>query len=331
MKILTKFLLISFSLLLTVVVGFLVWLHFTPKPLFALANLIPVEAKLTPPDGFKQILSQTSATKNISYSTQQSKSRLDIYRPKEAEGPLPVILFIHGGGFFKGDKAMAKYWGPTMAAHNYAFISIDYQLAPEATIFQQLQQINEALTFLMAQQTTYNLDSQRINLSGSSAGGFLALQLASAYQNQEYAQALKLKPVPHLSFKSLLLYSAVFDLSTFQSWDNDPFTDYLISKFGWGLTGEADWQQDPTLANLLNLNRHITNDLPPLFITDGNTKTFTSQAQHYANQAQEKQVTVETLFFSDQQQVGHGYQLHMDTAAAKTALQDSLDFLNKWN
>lgn len=322
-------LLIIPALLLIMTLGFLILLQFTPKPLFSLANLVPLEANLTPPDNFHEMSAETRTDKEIPYSQYHQHNRLDIYRPKKADGPLPVLLFIHGGGFFKGDKDMATYFGPAIASNGYAFVSIDYDLAPNATIFQQLQQVNEAVKFISDHAATYGLDPQRINLSGSSAGGFLALQLLSAYHDKDYAAELELATSPTLSFRSLLLYSAVFDLSTFQKDPGNPLTAYLMSAFGWGLTGEKNWQNDRNLGQLLNLNHQIAPDFPPLFITDGNTKTFTTQAKNYVQQAEKNKLAVETLFFPESQQVGHGYQLQMDTPAAAEALEASLAFLKK--
>lgn len=304
-------------------------LSFTPKPLFKIANLIPIEANLTKPDDYSSIDKNIRVEKNIIYSKNYSNSSLDIYSPKKSNGKVPAVLFIHGGGFFKGEKEMAKYFGPTISDNQYAFISINYDLVPNVTVFDQVKQINEAIKYIKENADKYSLDINHINLSGSSAGGFLALQLVTAYHDKNYADTLKITPV--VKFNTLLLYSAVYDLANFQNFDGNGFTNYLVSKMGWGLTGEKRWKTDRKLGELLNLNNYVSGDFPPIFITDGNINTFTEQAENYANELDKKHVPVQTLFFDSKEKVGHGYQLRMDTPESKHAVKESLEFLRKWN
>lgn len=326
-----KFLIRSLLALLVILVVCLTILFFTPKPLFTVVNALPLEAKLTQPEDYSMIEKNVYLEKDISYSTDFPKSSLDIYSPKNVQGEVPVILFVHGGGFFKGEKEMAKYFGPTMTNQQYAFVSVDYDLVPHATIFDQVKQLNEALAFIKENAEQYSLDTTQINLAGSSAGGFLALQLLSAYHDEGYAAKLSIQPVNSIQFSSLLLYSAVYDLSEFQSYDGGILADYLLGKLGWGLTGKKDWRTNQELAQLLNLSHYVSSDFPPIFITDGNTKTFTKQATSYAKEVKKQGITVETLFFDSKKTVGHGYQLNMKTTASQQAVQQSLAFLASTN
>lgn len=307
-------------------------LYFTPRPLFLFGKMLPIEANLTKPRGYDLTIEKNiQVTKNIQYSTLYSNSTLDIYSPKEVLGNLPLILFIHGGGFFTGEKEMTKFFGPTVSSKEYAFISVNYELVPNVTIFDQVKQVNEALRFIVDNADKYSLDVSRINLSGSSAGGFLALQLVSAYYDKYYTKILDLKLVDNIKINSLLLYSAVYDLSEFQTFKGNNFSKYLLSKIGWGLTGTKNWQQDKKLGQILNLNNHISENFPPVFVTDGNTKTFTKQASEYVCNLKKINVPVQTLFFDLNEKVGHGYQLKMDSHSSEKAVKESVKFLKKWN
>lgn len=320
------FLLILLSLLFLIGV-----LHFTPTPLFRLINLVPWNTVQTKPRDYSAIEEGIKVEKNVSYSNDYPKSRLDIYCPKEMKEKLPVIIFIHGGGFFKGEKEMARFFGPTLANSQYVFVSVDYNLAPDSTIFDQVKQINEALHFIVYDGEKYGMDSKKINLSGSSAGGFLALQLLSAYHDESYGKTLGIQPINDLSLRSLLLYSSVYDLSKFQQPNQNKLVDYLMTKTGWGITGEKNWRADASLGRKLNLNNFISEDFPPIFITDGNYQTFTTQAKEYADNLKKTGNNVETLFFDSNEQIGHGYQLKMDTVASEQAIKASSLFLEKWN
>lgn len=329
-NIFTVFKILSLSTI-SVIFVFLVSLHFTPRPLFILINSFPNKANITAPDNFSSVIGEVNVKKDISYSDKYSNSLLDIYSPTKNKKKLPVILFIHGGGFFKGGKEMARYFGPTISDNQYIFISIDYNLAPDATIFYQLRQINEAIMFIINNSDKYLLDIGQINLSGSSAGGFLALQLLSAYHNKEYAVELGINPHSNINFSSMLLYSAVYDLSVFQAYKSSLPIDFSLNKIGWGLTGEKDWKTNNKIGKLLNLNNYITKDFPPIFITDGNTHTFTEQAYVFVKKLEERNVSNQTLFFEITEKVGHGYQLNMETRFSNIAVEESLIFLEENN
>lgn len=325
---------ILMSILILITITFLILsivLYFNPNPLFKIARLVPIEAKLTKPDNYADVEAGTKVKQNINYSKNYSESSFDIYYPKQTIEKLPIVIFIHGGGFFKGEKEMAKYFGPAISIDKYAFISVDYNLVPDATVFDQINQINELLKFIKKNSDKYFLDINNINLAGSSAGGFLALQLATAYKDTKYAEELKIEIEKNINLNSILLYSAVYDLSEFQTFDGEFPLNYLLAKFGWGITGYKDWKTNKELGELLNLNKHISNDLPPMFITDGNTRTFTKQAKEYACNLDKFDVPFKTLFFDTNEKVGHGYQLKMNTKSSRYAIKESLLFLEKWN
>ncbi|WP_285017233.1 alpha/beta hydrolase [Lactococcus garvieae] len=327
-----KYLKIFLFSLIIGICGIFILLNYTPKPLFSFINILPSKAKLTKPNNYKYISEQTKVERNICYSNKYSNSSLDIYYPKKnSSRKKPVILFIHGGGFFKGDKEMARYFGPTLSDSRYAFISLNYNLAPNATIFDQVKQINEAVNYLNDNAEKYSLDVKKMNLSGSSAGGFLALQLLSTYHNENYAKQLGIVPQGKIKFNSLLLYSTVYDLTKFQTYKGGLLIDYPLSKIGWGITGEKNWRSNDELKELMNLNNYINEKFPPVFITDGNTKTFTKQAYSYYENLKKNNVPTQTLFFNNNDKVGHGYQLNMSTPSSKKAVEKSLLFLRKWN
>jgi acetyl esterase len=330
-SVLKKMLIGSFTLFILLILLCIGILSFTPNPLFSVIKAFPIEADLTKPRDYLAIEKKSQVVKDIQYSTIYPNSSLDMYSPEGTAEKMPIMLFIHGGGFFKGEKEMTKYFGPTISSNHYAFISINYDLIPNATIFDQVKQVNEALRFIVKNADKYSLDINRINLSGSSAGGFLALQLVSAYYNKEYAERLDLQTIDNVEINSLLLYSAVYDLSEFQTFEGNIVTEYFLSKMGWGLTGIKEWQNDRDLGKILNLNEYVKKYFPPIFITDGNTNTFTKQANDYASKLKTLDVPVQTLFFDSKEKVGHGYQLQMNSHASEKATKESIEFLTIWN
>lgn len=122
------------------------------------------------------------------YAGQSEAQKLDIYLPAGA-GPYPVIVWIHPGGFFEGDKGgrgaedplamvdMKRLTRP-MLARGYAVVSINYRLSHEAQFPSVIHDAKAAVRWVRANASRYGFDPRRVAAWGSSAGGYLAAFLA---------------------------------------------------------------------------------------------------------------------------------------------------------
>lgn len=116
---------------------------------------------------------------DIRYATASNAQMLDIYLPNAGQGPFPVIVQIHGGAFFEGDKR-DKQLSPVLPAldRGYAIVAVNYRLSGEAHFPAALQDVKAALRWVRAHATTYDLDAGRIATWGDSAGAHLAVLVA---------------------------------------------------------------------------------------------------------------------------------------------------------
>ncbi|MCM8810236.1 MAG: alpha/beta hydrolase [Candidatus Omnitrophica bacterium] len=118
--------------------------------------------------------------KDVVYGNVDGKNLyLDIIRPKKAEGKLPVIVFIHGGGWKGGDKKTGFFKLIPFAENQYFCVSINYRLSGEAKFPAQIEDCKCAIRFLRANAEKYNIDSEKIGVWGASAGGHLASLLGT--------------------------------------------------------------------------------------------------------------------------------------------------------
>jgi acetyl esterase/lipase len=106
---------------------------------------------------------------------------LDIVRPKQPGAtPLPVIVFVHGGGWRAGNKSQGVGLLTRFAATgNYFCASVGYRLSGEATWPAQIHDCKAAIRFLKANANKYNIDPQKIGVWGISAGGHLVSLLGT--------------------------------------------------------------------------------------------------------------------------------------------------------
>ncbi len=102
-----------------------------------------------------------------------------IYRPREHDGPVPALLYLHGGGFVIGDIETEHAGAAMMAsALGVVIASVDYRLAPEHPFPAAVHDCFSALQWLHGHVQQLEVDPARIALYGQSAGGGLAAALA---------------------------------------------------------------------------------------------------------------------------------------------------------
>jgi acetyl esterase/lipase len=104
---------------------------------------------------------------------------LDLYLPEEAEGPRPVVVWIHGGAWWAGSKDNAPA-ARLLATKGYAVVSVDYRLTGQATFPAQIADCKAAIRWVRAHAERYGLDPDHIGAWGSSAGGHLVALLGTA-------------------------------------------------------------------------------------------------------------------------------------------------------
>lgn len=104
---------------------------------------------------------------------------LDIYLPDTpAEKPLPLVVWIHGGGWSGGSKSERA--AVPLVLHGYAAASVEYRFSQKAVFPAQIQDCQAAIRWLRANSKKYNIDPDHIGVWGASAGGHLVALLGTA-------------------------------------------------------------------------------------------------------------------------------------------------------
>jgi acetyl esterase/lipase len=121
---------------------------------------------------------QVVLEKGIEYSNPDNQHlQLDMARPSTASGPLPAVICIHGGGFRAGSRDGYLGLIQQLAGRGYVAVTVSYRLAPKYPFPAAVHDVKAAVRWLRANAAKYNIDPNRIGVTGGSAGGHLAMYL----------------------------------------------------------------------------------------------------------------------------------------------------------
>lgn len=115
---------------------------------------------------------------------------LDVYRPRES-GPFPGVLMLHGGAWASGSKLHWRRHAVCMARQGFVVVCVNYRLAPRFPFPAQIQDARQAIRWMRRHAETYQIDPDRIGAFGYSAGGHLALLLATAPNPQAWDEEVE--------------------------------------------------------------------------------------------------------------------------------------------
>ncbi|HUB96854.1 MAG TPA: alpha/beta hydrolase, partial [Stellaceae bacterium] len=115
--------------------------------------------------------------KDVAYGTDPLQ-KLDIWRRNEARTATPIVLFVHGGGFLRGDKNDYDNVPAYFARHGFLGVNINYRLAPKATFPGATLDLGSAVAWVRANASRYGGDPNRIVVVGHSAGAAIVASYA---------------------------------------------------------------------------------------------------------------------------------------------------------
>jgi acetyl esterase/lipase len=124
------------------------------------------------------LFAQQPTKKDVEYARAGDKPLLlDLYLPAEAKRPLPVVMWVHGGGWLRGSKDRCP--ATWLVEHGYAVASINYRLTDVAQWPAQIDDCRAAVRYLRSHADDYGLDANHIAAWGASAGGHLVALLGT--------------------------------------------------------------------------------------------------------------------------------------------------------
>lgn len=206
---------------------------------------------------------------------------MDLHRP-EASGPVPVVLYLHGGGWQVGDKAdHAEQRMTALAAHGIAVASANYRFASQATYPAQVHDVKAAVRWLRARGGEHQLATGRVGIWGASAGAYLASMVGltagdpdlEGRVGEHFDQSSRVQAVVHWFGQSDLLANSR------RSWLEK---EILKPPFELGLLGVDDVAAHPRMARAASPLHRVSVDAPPFLIAHGDQDRVTPSSESRA-------------------------------------------------
>ncbi|WP_025158489.1 alpha/beta hydrolase [Leifsonia aquatica] len=167
---------------------------------------LPLSKTVAPPDTSTSTVLDTDAspqaqcagkpiteTNNVVYETRTLadgstyQMRMNISVPADATSPVPVVVYVPGGGFIISDRNNSLGNRSYVLEHGIAIASIEYRtIGDHATYKDGVADVKSAVRFVRAHAKDYNLDSDNIGLWGESAGAYLVTMAATTQGNAEF-------------------------------------------------------------------------------------------------------------------------------------------------
>ena len=267
------------------------------------------------------------AERDLEYGPHGDGNKLDLYLPEKADAPLPLVIFIHGGGWQAGSKDDGAP-GLGLLGKGYALASINYRLSQEAKFPAQIEDCKAAVRFLRANAKKYNLDPDHIGVWGASAGGHLVALLGTTGgvkeldgdgPNREQSSAVQ-AVVDWFGPTDMLEMKAQADAQTDVKFVLD--ADAADSPVGKLFGGPVQEHKD--LAERANPIHYVAKDAAPFLIMHGDKDPLVPLAQSKVlDEALKKAGAESTLVVIEG--AGHGG----PGFGAPENLQKIVDFLDK--
>jgi acetyl esterase/lipase len=222
---------------------------------------------VTEPEGVRILRDWTYATVG------DEQLQLDLYLPESFDKPLPLIVWIHGGGWVTGDRSPCPV--AVVATRGYAVASISYRLSRgDVTFPTPLHDCKAAIRWLRANAWRFGYDAERIGVLGASAGGHLAAMLGTTQDDPAFEGTEGIAGVSS-KVKAVCTLFAATDFVHLEEVEDDHWRINLVAKAL--LHGPPS--KHPDLAAAASPITHVSKDDAPFLLIHGLADSMIPPAQ----------------------------------------------------
>jgi acetyl esterase/lipase len=316
------------ALLSVLLLGVIAW-NVSPWPSALVFRRAFADSEVTEPHGLDAMKRKVSKHADLSYPSTHARHEFDLYMPKSASAGVPVVVWVHGGGFIAGDKSGVSTYGTMLASEGYAVVAMNYDYAPDAQYPTPVVQVGEMITHVYAIAERYGLDADRIIIGGDSAGAQIAAQFAALESTPGYAQQAGISKIPlRKPLEAAVLFCGPYDVSQLGNIGNSWFAKQFVQSVGWSYLGSRDWEQTKA-ARMASVVDHLSDAFPRSYIVDGNYFSFPKHARALISGLEGQGVSVTSSLYPDKPELPHEFQFDFSHPESYEVWKQTLAFLRQ--
>lgn len=266
---------------------------------------------------------------DIVYGQDPKWQVLDVYRPKNANGKLPVIVSVHGGGWVYGDKERYQYYCMNLAQHGFAVVNFTYRLAPDFKFPAPMEDTLLVFRWLNAHAEKYGFDTSHVFAVGDSAGAHILAIFCCICTNPEYAakytfpeqDGIPAENLEHFTPTAIALNCGAYQIKIKDQPDLNTLlmADFLPEK---GTPEEID---------LINPTRHVTEAFPPAWVMTCDGDFLKEQAPIMTRALLDHNVPFRLAYYRNKDfALGHVFHCNMKLPDAARCNRDECEFFRSF-
>jgi acetyl esterase/lipase len=232
----------------------------------------------------------TISDKTVSESGQAVK--LYVVKPEKAAGPLPVLLFIHGGVWIAGDFENHKRLVRDLAiGSGAAVVFVEYTPIPDAVFPVQIEQSYAAAKWVAEHGAEIGLDGSRIAVAGNSVGGDMSAALTLMAKD---------RGGPNIRLQVLMIPAtdANFQTASYREFGSGRFLARAFMEYGWKIYAPDPKTRKNPYAAPLQASVAQLRGLPPALVITAENDPLRDEGEAYARKLKEAGVPVTAIRYN---------------------------------
>lgn len=268
---------------------------------------------------------------DIAYG-QLPSQKLDVIYPEKIDHALPVVFWVHGGGWVSGRKQDSLDYVKLLSDRGFFVVNIEYTRVPTAKFPQQIIEINQAVEYILQHQHQWKMDTQKVFFAGDSAGANLVTTYVALITNPEFSNISNIQsPISIQQVKRMILHSGVYDL-------NALYTETQNSSLGlirWtarGVISDFSGEQSPSqmILKKMSVLPWVNHHYPPIFLTASENDALTQkQSIPFIHRLKENGVGVEAYIYPKDypEKLNHDFNFNLRLQVSQEVIENSVKFL----
>ncbi|WP_226163693.1 alpha/beta hydrolase [Hymenobacter terricola] len=217
---------------------------------------------------------------------------LNIVRPADATGTLPVFMFIHGGGWVLGDfPTHQRMVRELVVLSGFAAVFVNYTRTPDAAFPQAIHEIYAATKWVAEHGLEINVDGQNLAVVGNSVGGNMTT--VTCMQAKEQGG-------PHIKLQIMMwpIVDANFETGSYQAFGQDRFLTTPLMKWMYDMYIKDPEKRKDIHASPLQATKEQLQGLPPALIQVAENDVLRDEGEAYGRKLREAGVTATTIRYN---------------------------------